>query len=426
MREVRPLSHCDGVVSIPGSKSYTHRALILSSLADGESVLINALRCEDTEYTTQALIKFGIPVFWESDCVRVLGRGGKFKTTDERIDVGNSGASMRFLTALAALKKGITLLDGNERMRKRPIGELLNGLGELGVKAYSQKGDDCPPVIVESQGLKGGTVRIKGRESSQFLSGLLMVAPYALRDVNIEVTSPLASKPYVDITQDVMSAFGVKIQSQRYRSFFVKAGQGYLPQKYPIEGDASNASYFFSAAAVCRGGVKVKSLNPVTIQGDIGFLEILERMGCRVSRGSNWVEVLGGELHGIEMDMNEMPDLVPTLAITSAFARGKTVIQNIGHLRFKESDRIHALAVELSKMGIRVKEGEDWLEIEGGKPHGAEIETYNDHRLVMSFAIAGLAVPGVKIKGERCVDKSFPEFWETLQGLHNPPISPLS
>jgi 3-phosphoshikimate 1-carboxyvinyltransferase len=311
-------------------------------------------------------------------------------------------------------------------MRKRPIGELLNGLGELGVKAYSQKGDDCPPVIVESRGLKGGRVRIKGRESSQFLSGLLMVASYALRDVNIEVTGPLASKPYVDITQDVMSTFGVEIQSQRYRSFFVKAGQHYLPQKYRIEGDASNASYFFSAAAVCKGRVRVKNLNPATIQGDIGFLEILERMGCRVFRGSNWVEVLGGELHGIEMDMNEMPDLVPTLAITSAFARGKTVIQNIGHLRFKESDRIHALAVELSKMGIRVKEGEDWLEIEGGKPHGAEIETYNDHRLVMSFAIAGLAVPGVKIKGERCVDKSFPEFWETLQGLHNPPISPLS
>jgi 3-phosphoshikimate 1-carboxyvinyltransferase len=215
-----------------------------------------------------------------------------------------------------------------------------------------------------------------------------------------------------------MSAFGVEIQSQGYRSFFVKAGQRYLPQKYQIEGDASNASYFFSAAAVCRGRVKVKNLNPATIQGDIGFLEILERMGCRVSRGSGWVEVLGGELHGIEMDMNEMPDLVPTLAITSAFAREKTVIRNIGHLRFKESDRIHALAIELNKMGIRIKEGEDGLEIEGGKPHGAEIETYNDHRIAMSFAIAGLAVPGIKIKGERCVDKSFPEFWETLQRLY--------
>ena len=418
MTEVRPLSHCNGVVTIPGSKSYTHRALILSSLADGESVLINALRCEDTEHTVQALIKFGVEVFWESDRVRVLGRGGKFKGTDDRIDVGNSGASMRFLTALAALKKGVTLLDGSDRMRKRPMGELLNGLGELGVKAYSQKGDDCPPVVVESHGLKGGRARIKGEESSQFLSGLLMVAPYALRDVNIEVTGPLASKPYVDITRDVMSAFGVEIQSQGYDSFFVKAGQRYLPQKYRIEGDASNASYFFSAAAVCKGRVKVKNLNPATIQGDIGFLEILESMGCRVTRGSDWVEVLGGEFYGIEIDMNEMPDLVPTLAVTAAFAQGNTVIQNIRHLRFKESDRLHALAVELNKMGIRVREGEDWLEIEGGKPHGAEIETYDDHRMAMSFAIAGLVIPGVKIKGERCVDKSFPGFWETLQKLY--------
>jgi len=273
-------------------------------------------------------------------------------------------------------------------------------------------------VTVESQGLKGGTWKIKGEESSQFLSGLLMVAPYVLRDVHIEVTGPLVSKPYVDITRDVMSTFGVEIQSQGYHSFFIKAGQHYLPQKYWIEGDASNASYFFSAAAVCKGRVKVKNLNPATIQGDIGFLEILERMGCSVSRGSDWVEILGGELHGIEIDMNEMPDLVPTLAITAAFSRGKTVMQNIGHLRFKESDRIRALAVELSKMGVQIKEGEDWLEIEGGRPHGAEIETYSDHRMAMSFAIAGLAVPGVKIKGERCVDKSFPEFWETLEKLY--------
>jgi len=417
MIEIEPLRHCDGVITIPGSKSYTHRALILSSLADGESILMNPLRCEDTEHTVQALIKFGIPIFWEKGGVRVQGKGGKFKAIDDKVDLGNSGASMRFLTALAALKKGVTLLDGSERMRKRPMGELLKGLGELGVRAYSKKGDNCPPVIVESQGLQGGTVRIKGEESSQFLSGLMMVAPYALRDVGIEVMGSLASKPYVDLTQDVMSAFGVKIENQEYSSFFVKAGQRYLPQTYWIEGDASNASYFFSAAAVCRGKVKVKGLNPRTIQGDIGFLKILEKMGCSVTRGNDWIEVLDGELHGIEMDMNEMPDLVPTLAITAAFAQGKTVIRNIGHLRFKESDRIHALAAELSKMGIRVREGEDWLEIEGRKPHGAEIETYEDHRLAMSFAIAGLVIPGVKIKGERCVDKSFPEFWEKLQKL---------
>ena len=418
MIEVKPLSQCNGVVSVPGSKSHTHRALIVSSLADGESFLVNALRCEDTECTVKGLKKFGVEVHWENDGVRLLGKGGMFKATDEKIDVGNSGTSMRFLTALAALKTGITLLDGSERMRKRPIGELLSGLGELGVKAYSRRGNDCPPVIVESQGLKGGTARIKGEESSQFLSGLLMVAPYAQRDVNVEVTGSLASKPYVDITQDVMSAFGVEVKNQGYQSFFIKAGQRYLPQRYWIEGDASSASYFFSAGAVCRGRVRVENLNPATIQGDIGFLEILERMGCRVIRGSDWIEVSGKELRGIEADMNEMPDLVPTLAVTAAFAQGKTVIKNIGHLRLKESDRIHALAAELSKLGIRVKEGGDGLEIEGGKPRDAEIETYNDHRMAMSFAIAGLVVPGVRIKGERCVDKSFPGFWEVLQKLY--------
>jgi 3-phosphoshikimate 1-carboxyvinyltransferase len=418
MMDVKPLRRCDGSVTVPGSKSYTHRALVLSSLADGESLLIHALRCEDTEHTAHALRKFGVKVFWEGEAVRVLGTGGRDTASEDRIDVGNSGTSMRFLTALAALKRGVTLLDGNERMRKRPIGELLRGLRELGVQAYSQKGNDCPPVVVESEGLKGGTATIKGEESSQFLSGLLMVAPYAQKDVHIKVTGSLASRPYIDITLDVMSAFGVKIPSRGDASFLVKAGQRYLPREFRIEGDASNASYFFSAAAVCRGRVKVNHLNPTSVQGDMGFLDILERAGCRVNRGRDWIEVLGGELRGVEIDMNEMPDLVPTLAVTATFARGKTVIQNIRHLRFKESDRIHALAKELSKMGIRVNEREDGLDIEGGKPHGAEIETYDDHRMAMSFAIAGLAVPGIKIKGERCVDKSFPGFWETLQKLY--------
>jgi 3-phosphoshikimate 1-carboxyvinyltransferase len=416
--EIKPLHHCNAVIAVPGSKSYTHRALILTSLAEGESLLIHALRCEDTEHTARALLKLGAEIFWEDDEVRVLGTGGKYQASEDRIDVGNSGTSMRFLTALAALKKGITLLDGNERMRKRPIGELLKGLRELGVRAYSQEGNDYPPVVVESDGLKGGTARIRGEESSQFLSGLLMVAPYAHKDVNIEVTGSLASRPYIDITLSAMSAFGVKISRQGYSSFLVKAGQRYLPKEYRIEGDASNASYFFSAAAVCRGRVKVNSLNPTSFQGDIKFLDILERMGCRVNRGNDWIEVLGGELRGTEIDMNEMPDLVPTLAVTAAFARGKTVIQNIRHLRLKESDRIHALATELSKMGIRVNEKEDGLEVEEGKPRGAEIETYDDHRMAMSFAVAGLAVPGIRIKGERCVGKSFPGFWETLQKLY--------
>jgi 3-phosphoshikimate 1-carboxyvinyltransferase len=418
MIEIRPLGHCDAVATIPGSKSYTHRALIVSALADGESILINALRSEDTDYTIHGLKKFGVPIFWKEDRLHVQGKGGKLTASEERIFLGNSGTSMRFLTAFAALKKGKTLLDGSERMRKRPIAELLDGLVALGVNAHSKERNDYPPVVVESQGIKGGLVRINGDKSSQFLSAILMVAPYASEDVGMKVTGHIASKHYMDITMDVMQAFGVEVTNLDYQSFFVRAGQRYVPQKYEIEGDASNASYFFEAAAVARGRVKVENLRLPSVQGDIGFLDILGKMGCEVIRGKNWAEVHGKELQGIELDMNAIPDLVPTLAVTAAFARGKTVIRNIAHLRLKESDRIRALARELSKMGVRVEEGGDWLKIEGGKAHGVEIETYNDHRLAMSFAIAGLAVPGVKIKGEECVNKSFPDFWKTFGRLY--------
>jgi 3-phosphoshikimate 1-carboxyvinyltransferase len=418
MIEVNPLHSCNAVVTIPGSKSYTHRALLVSALADGESSLRNALRSEDTEHTIQGLKKFGVPILAEGNLLRVLGKGGKLRGAGEKIYVGNSGTSMRFLTALAALREGRTLLDGSERMRKRPIGGLLNGLIALGVKAYSQEGNGNPPVVVESQGLLGGVARIQGKESSQFFSALLMVAPYALGDVRLEVEGPLVSRPYVDMTRDVMSAFGVEVQGEEYHSFFVRAGQRYLPREYGIEGDASNASYFLAAAAITRGKVRVENFRPESLQGDAGFLKILEKMGCAVTRGESFAEVCGQELRGIEVDMDSMPDVVPTLAVCGAFASGRTTIQNIGHLRLKESDRIGALARELSKMGVKVEEGKDWLSVEGGKPQGAEVETYNDHRLAMSFAIAGLAVPGVKIKGERCVDKSFPEFWETLEKLY--------
>ena len=419
MIEIQPLKRCDAVVTIPGSKSYTHRALVVSALADGESVLINALRSEDTEYTARALEKFGVPLFWEGDLLHVLGKGGKVKPAGEKILVGNSGTSMRFMTALAALAKGLTLLDGSKRMRERPIAELLEGLESMGVKTYSQKPNGCPPVIVESRGLQGGTARIRGQESSQFLSALLMVAPYAKHDVLIKVTDHLVSRPYVDMTLNVMSAFGVEVQCEEYQSFSVKAGQRYRPQLYCIEGDASNASYFFSAAAVTKGRVRVENFPSTSIQGDTGFLDILERMGCEVIRGKGWVEVQGKGLLGIEIDMNTMPDLVPTLAMTAAFAKGKTVIQNIGHLRLKESDRIQALAGELAKMGIHVDEGEDWLSIEGGSPHATEIETYNDHRLAMSFAIAGLAISGIRIRDEGCVNKSFPTFWEKIERFYS-------
>jgi len=418
MREITPISDCNATITLPGSKSVTHRALVVSGLADGESVLVNALRSEDTLYTAHGLEKLDVGIFWEENRLHVSGNGGRLKTGEETIYVGNSGTSMRFLTALTALKIGTTLLDGNERMRTRPMADLLQSLSALGVNVNSQNGDGSPPVRIESHGLRGGMAQVRGEESSQFLSALLMVAPYALEDVCIEVTGNLSSKPYVNITREVMSAFGVEVRNEGDHSFFVRRGQRYRAREYVIEGDASNASYFFSAAAMTGGRIRVENFKPDSIQGDAGFLSLLEKMGCDVVRENHWAEVRGKKLHGIMIDMNAMPDLVPTLAVTAAFAEGKTVIRNIAHLRLKESDRLKALAEELSKMGVRVEEGKDWLAIEGGKAHGAEIETYDDHRLAMSFAVAGLVVPGIKIKSERCVDKSFPGFWETFQRLY--------
>ena len=418
MIEIKPLHQCDAVVALPGSKSYTHRALIASALAEGESVLTNALRSEDTEFTAQGLGKLGIRCAWQGDSILVQGQGGTLGGKEENIYVGDSGTSMRFLTALAALKHGRTVLDGSKRMRERPMADLLSGLEALGVKAYALEGNGCPPVVVDAQGLGGGVARIRGSESSQFLSALLMVAPLARADVLLEVIGRLVSRPYVDITRGVMADFGVQVEQEEGDSFFVRAGQRYFPRSYRIEGDASNASYFLAAAAVTGGKVRVENFRPASLQGDAQFLKILERMGCEVKRGENWAEVRGGELRGTEVDMNPMPDLVPTLAVVAAFAQGKTVIRNVGHLRLKESDRLKTVAGELAKINARVEEGEDWLQVERGQARGAEIETHNDHRLAMSFAIAGLAVPGIKIKGEECVNKSFPTFWETLQKLY--------
>ncbi len=419
MIEIKPIKNLDAIIQIPGSKSYTHRALIISSLADGESTLLNPLKSEDTYYTSDALKKFGIPILWSDDNkAYIYGSGGRLLPPRERVYVGNSGTSMRFLTAMSSLIKGKVLLEGNYRMKKRPMIGLIECLKTLGVDAYALEDENSLLVCVESNGLKGGYTQAEGKESSQFISALLMIAPYSQKGIEIEVKGEPISKPYLDITIDTMSSFGINVLREGYKYFSVPSGVFYKPQKYWIEADASNASYFFSAAAITCGKVRVEKINPYSLQGDIRFLNILEEMGCNVIRGANWVEIRGKELRGIEIDMSDTPDLVPTLAVTASFAQGKTTIKNIGHLRFKESDRIEALTNELKKMGIRVLSGQDWLTIEGGSPKGIEIETYNDHRIAMSFAIAGLKVSGVKITREDCVNKSFPQFWEKLKTLY--------
>ncbi|MCD6319308.1 MAG: 3-phosphoshikimate 1-carboxyvinyltransferase [Candidatus Desulfofervidaceae bacterium] len=398
-------------ITVPGSKSLTHRALITASLAKGTSVLTNILLSEDTLLTTEALRQMGTKIEIKEELAFVEGTGGKLQAPAEPIFLSNSGTSMRLLTAVSAIGKGRFVLSGNERMQERPIQPLLDALHKWGIKAYSLKGNGCPPVVIETDGLKGGATEIDPTISSQFLSGLLLAAPYAEQNCVIIVTGKLASRPYVDLTLQVMADFGVSVENKDYRSFGIKRGY-YQGRRYTIEGDCSTASYFWAAAAILKGEITVCPIRADSKQADIGFVKILERMGCKSEIKEDGITVKGRTLKGITVDMNTMPDIVPTLAIVAAFAKGETEITNVPHLRHKECDRLHALATELGKMGIKVVEREDGLIIKGGKPHGAVIETYNDHRIAMSFAIAGLKVPGVQIVNPLCVKKSFPKFWE--------------
>ncbi|MEW6659377.1 MAG: 3-phosphoshikimate 1-carboxyvinyltransferase [Thermodesulfobacteriota bacterium] len=416
IQEIKPVDSVHATLTLPGSKSYTHRALVAASLAQGESLLTNALDAEDTRLTAQALAQMGAGIDWREDGVRVQGTGGRWQPVTEPIYLGNSGTSMRFLTALAALGQGEYRLSGSPRLCERPQGELLAALAQLGVTAHSERGDGCPPVIVQG-GLRGGKAILSGAISSQYLSALLFISPLSPQGAEIEITGDLVSRPYVDLTLDVLGDFGISYYREGYRYFHLPGGQCYLPLDYAIEADASSASYFWAAAALTHGRVTIANLSRDSIQGDVGFVKVLEDLGCRISSGEAGLTVEGGPLQGVEVDIAAMPDLVPTLAVLAAFAQGETVITNAAHLRHKESDRLAAVAAELQKMGIAVRETPDGLVITGGQPHGAVIDTYQDHRLAMSFAVAGLKAPGTVINDPDCVAKSFPEFWDYFAKL---------
>ncbi len=418
VKEIQPVAAVDAVITLPGSKSFSHRALIAAGLAAGTSTLRNLLSADDTRYTAQALRDLGCSIAWGPDLCQVSGTGGRLLVPKEPIYLGDSGTSMRFLTAVAALGQGRFVLTGSERLCQRPIQDLLEALAGLGVEATSAQNNGCPPVIVQARGLAGGPTKVAGGVSSQFLSALLLIAPFAARDVEVEVVGELVSRPYVDITLSVMEDFGIAYYRQGYRFFAVPAGQRYQAQDYEIEGDASSASYFLGAAAITGGRVRLANLNPESCQGDIGFLRVLAAMGCRVATAPDGVVLQGGPLQGIQIDMANMPDLVPTLAVVAAYAQGQTVITGVPHLRHKESNRLQAVATELAKMGIAVRETNDGLIITGGTPKAALIATYHDHRLAMSFALAGLRTPGIRIADPGCVAKSFPAFWEYLAQLN--------
>jgi len=420
MKDIRPLKRVKAEVLVPGSKSYTQRALVIASLAEGNSILRNTLVSEDTQYLMEALRLLGAGIVSSDRDLIVTGTGGCIRNPGREISLGNNGTAMRFLISIAALGSGDITLTGDPRLCERPVRPLLEGIETLGVSSTCRLSEGLPPVTVHGGTLRGGHVVFRDIESSQYVSSILIAAPYAAEDVDIEIRGSVVSRPYVEMTQAVMKSFGVPVEKQGENHFSVKSGHRYRSCRYLVEGDLSSASYFFLAAAICGGTVRVANTNFWTHQGDVRFLRYLKELGCAVVATDRWIEVSGGKLTGGDFtaSMEDIPDMVPSLAVLAAFRPGRTVIRNVRHLRMKESNRLEALVKELTKTGIRVEELEDGIAIMGGTPRGAEIETYNDHRIAMSFAVMGLAVPGMRIRSPSCVRKSFPGFWEEFSKLY--------
>ena len=418
--EIKPVTgRINTVIRVPGSKSYTNRALITTALADGISSINNALFSDDTHYMASCLNSLGIPVEERKDTNTfiVTGKGGCIPAEKANLFVGNAGTAMRFLTALLTLGYGVYEIGGVERMGQRPIQDLLEGLNQLGAEVKSKFDNGCPPVFIRGKGLKGGKAIVNGDLSSQYFSALLMVSPYAENDVTIEVKGDLVSKRYVDMTIDLMGKHGVTVENIGYKRLLVKSGQRYKTISYEVEGDASAASYFFAVAAITGGRVRVEGVGRDSLQGDVQFADVLKKMGCHVDRGKDWIEVSGRALHGIDIDMGDMPDVAQTLAAVAVYVKGKTRVRNVKNMRIKETDRIAAVAKELRKMGISVTEYEDGFEIEPSMPKPAEIETYDDHRMAMSFALIGLKSDGIFIKNPECVSKTFPDYFQLIEKL---------
>jgi 3-phosphoshikimate 1-carboxyvinyltransferase len=427
--EIQPLTKRPHArVRVPGSKSITNRALVLAALtasAECDTILEGALESEDTEVMIESLNRLGFRVvpYWNAAqiYVRTTNRQRIIPAESAELFVANSGTSMRFLTAMVALGRGRYRLDGVPRMRERPIEDLLEALSQLGVKAVSENRNGCPPVLIETDGLRGGWVEIMAELSSQFLSGLLMAAPFAQSDVWIERKGAPVSEPYISMTVAMLRQFGliVGIVGKGEGSFFdIPAPLKPAPlAHYAIEPDASAASYFFGAAAITGGAITVEGLSTNSMQGDVRFVDVLERMGCRIEREADAIRVQGASLRGVDVDMNEISDTVMTLAAVACFAEGPTTIRNVAHIRHKETDRLAALAIELRRIGAKVDEFADGLSITPAPLHGAVVETYNDHRMAMSLALVGLKIPGIVIDHPACVAKTYPRFFDDLERL---------
>jgi 3-phosphoshikimate 1-carboxyvinyltransferase len=427
--EVPPLANPPAAeVTVPGSKSITNRALVLAAISSGwhDCRLTGALRSEDTEVMVEGLRQLGYVVDADWPSVQFSQHDGHHvvPATAADIFVGNSGTTMRFLTALCAIGDGVFRLDGIPRMRERPIEDLLAALRECGVNAFSEFGTGCPPVVIDSHGLMAEGTSIRGSTSSQFVSALLMVAPYHRRGslgFGIRLDGPLVSEPYVCMTEVMMRHWGATWRYDAESRAYLFDGESMAnyggPGDYTIEPDASAASYFWAAAAITGGRVTVLGLTRDSLQGDVAYVDVLGRMGCRVEECEAGITVHGGPLKGIDVDMNAISDTVMTLAAVALFADRPTTIRNVAHIRHKETDRIAALATELRKLGAEVEEFADGLRITPRPLKGCMVDTYKDHRMAMSLALVGLKMPGVVINDPGCVAKTYPGFWRDLERL---------
>jgi 3-phosphoshikimate 1-carboxyvinyltransferase len=419
-RAIEPVAGpLDATVVVPGSKSVTNRALACAGLADGVSTLTGALVADDTEAMADCLRRLGIAVAAEGGGTTLVveGCGGAIPATTARLDVRGSGTTARFVAPLAALGKGRFVLDGTPRMRERPMADVAAALRDLGVTVVG----DRLPLTIEAQGLRGGGVAVAADVSSQFASGLLLAGPATVEGLHLELTTAPVSRPYLDLTVDVMRSFGADIAVDASGHAFDVAAGGYRATAYAVEADASAAAYFFAAAAICGGRVTVPGVGRHSHQGDLGFVGLLERMGATVEQTDDATTVIGARpLHGIEADLSELSDTAATLAVTAAFASTPTRVTGVGFTRAKESDRVGGVVAELRRLGVDAVEETDGFVVRPGPFRPGRVETYDDHRMAMSFALVGLRVPGIEIADPGCVAKTFPRFFEVLDSLRVP------
>lgn len=421
---LQPIARVDGAINLPGSKSVSNRALLLAALACGKTVLTNLLDSDDVRHMLNALSALGINYTLSADRTRcdITGNGGPLRAPGAlELFLGNAGTAMRPLAAALCLGQNEIVLTGEPRMKERPIGHLVDSLRQGGANIDYLEQENYPPLRLRG-GFIGGDIEVDGSVSSQFLTALLMTAPLAPKDTIIRVKGELVSKPYIDITLNLMKTFGVEIANHHYQQFVVKGGQQYhSPGSYLVEGDASSASYFLAAGAIKGGTVKVTGIGRKSMQGDIRFADVLEKMGATITWGDDFIACTRGELHAIDMDMNHIPDAAMTIATTALFAKGTTTLRNIYNWRVKETDRLFAMATELRKVGAEVEEGHDYIRITPpAKLQHADIGTYNDHRMAMCFSLVALSDTPVTILDPKCTAKTFPDYFEQLARMSTP------